>query len=68
MDKPQDFKTIARLVAEFQRPYHVIKAAFDAAGVVPDMQLNGIGYYSELGVEQMAERLPEQRKIEAKHK
>ena len=35
MNKPQDFKTIARLVAEFQRPYHVIKAAFDAAGVVP---------------------------------
>ncbi len=31
MSRPQNYKTIARLVAEFQRPYHEIKAAFDAA-------------------------------------
>ena len=68
MSKPQDYKTIARLVAEFQRPYHEIKAAFDAAGAIPEFCMNGIAYYSELAVEHMAERLPERNTIQARRK
>jgi hypothetical protein len=73
MKPPQDYKTIARLCAELQRPYHQIKAAFDASGAVPEYLQNGVGYYSELAVEHMAECLPSLAsraapRIQAKHR
>ncbi len=68
MSRPQNYKTIARLVAEFQRPYHEIAAAFAAAGAIPEYLQNGVAYYSELAVEHMAARLRERNTIQARRK
>ena len=68
MSKPQDYKTIARLVAEFQRPYHEIKAAFDAAGAIPEYLHKWRGVLLGACCEHMAERLPERNTIQARRK